>query len=878
MTGARHCRPASPDVPRPQPPAPGAPRPRAPGPGATAQEGRPPAAGSSRRAVLRAGALAGAFGGAALVAPAAARAGLRAAGLRAAALQAATSAPAPGDGPLPGGTAAAAAPAASPTAAPAAPPPPPATYGFGQGWLFGGPYVTGSTAPGYDDSAFAQVTLPHTVTPLSWADWDNASWEKVWIYRKHFDATGLAGGRVFADFDGVMTNATAVLNGTTVATHQGGYLPWPAELTRQLRPGPNVLAVVVDARWLPVPPSGAPAGAASIDFLQPGGIYRDVTLRVVPPVFLADVFARPTDVLTSGRSVRVQATIDAAVAAGTVTVTAALLDGAAELSAASTSVTITGPGTSVVPLTLSGFGPVTLWSPDTPRLYQVQVTLTVPGAPPHTVTVRTGFREAVFRPGGFTLNGEPLKIFGLNRHQLFPYLGMAAPARLQRRDAEILRNDLNCNMVRCSHYPQSPHFLDACDELGLMVWQEPPGWHYVGDAAWQRIVLANMADMVVRDRNRPSVIVWGARLNETASQPALYRKTREIAYRLDGSRPTSGAMSSYSTAGWAEDVFGYDDYHHAHGNAVLKPPLPGVPYLVSEAVGALDGPPTYIWTDPPSSLAVQALMHGQVHSIAGLDPRYAGLLGWAGIDYASYNAGDRIWHALKTPGVLDTFRIAKPGAALYRSQVDPGVRPVIAPAFWWDFGPGSPPRGPGRGAMIATNCDRLEIYAGGQHLATGIPDTARFGGLRYPPVFADLTVDGSTRPDLRIDGYVSGVPAATLHMSADTTLDSLALAIDDPVIEADGSDATWLTFRAVDAYGNHRPGVTGAVTLTLAGPADLIGGNPFPLGSYGGVGGAFVRSRPGRTGRAVVTASHPTLGRAAVPVTIAPPAAGRSFR
>jgi beta-galactosidase len=806
-----------------------------------AHDRAPAGAAASRRSVLRAGALAGVT----LITPSAARS--------------------PGR-------------LARRAAVPAAVPVPAASYEFNQGWLFGGAYTAGAADPGYDDSGFTQVTLPHTVTPLSWGDWDHTSWENVWIYRKHFDSSAARGGRVFADFDGVLTNATAVLNGVTVAAHQGGYLPWSAELTQHLVPGQNVLAVIVDARWLPVPPSGSPAGAASVDFLQPGGIYRDVTLRVVPAVFLADVFARPAAVLTGGRSVAVQATIDAAVVpAGPVTVTATLLDGTSQLAAASVTARISEPGTSVAQLSLAGIGPVTLWSPDTPKLYQVQVTLSVPGAPAHSVTVRTGFREAVFQPGGFFLNGERVKILGLNRHQLFPYTGMAAPARLQRRDAEILRHDLNCIMVRCSHYPQSPHFLDACDELGLMVWQEPPGWHYVGDSAWQQIVLANMRDLVVRDRNRPSVIVWGARLNETANQPALYPAARKLAYQLDGSRPTSGAMASYSTAGWAEDVFGYDDYHSTNGNATLKPPLPGLPYLVSEAVGALDGPHTYRWTDPGAVLAIQALMHAQVLSIAGLDPRYAGLLGWCGFDYASLNSGDRIWHTLKTPGVLDTFRVAKPGAAVYRSQVDPVLRPVIAPAFWWDFGPGSPPSGPGPGAMIATNCDQLEIYAGGQHLTTALPDTTRFGGLHYPPAFADLTVDGSTLPELHIDGYVSGQFATSLAMSADTTRDSLALTADDALIEADGSDATRLTLRAVDAYGNHRPQAAGTVTLTLSGPADLIGDNPFPFGAYGGTGGAFVRSRPGQVGLVTVVAEHPVLGQDSAQLSVIPPAAGRSF-
>ena len=105
---------------------------------------------------------------------------------------------------------------------------------------------------------------------------------------------------MFADFDGVMVNATVVLNGVTVAAHQGGYLPCSAELTGHLAPGDNVLAVVVDARWLDVPPDNPPGGTASVDYLQPGGIYRDVTLRVVPDVFIADVFAKPVNVLSRG--------------------------------------------------------------------------------------------------------------------------------------------------------------------------------------------------------------------------------------------------------------------------------------------------------------------------------------------------------------------------------------------------------------------------------------------------------------------------------------------------------------------------------------------------------------------------------------------------
>jgi beta-galactosidase len=738
-------------------------------------------------------------------------------------------------------------------------------YSWNQDWLFGA-FTDGAEEPGFDDSGLTPVTLPHTVTPLSWGDWDPARWQRVWIYRKHFTSPARRGWRMVAGFDGVMVNATVVLNGARIGTHTGGYLPWTAELTRHLSHGYNVLAVIVDSRWLPVPPDGSPAGAVSVDYLQPGGIYRDVTLSVVPEIFVSDVSARPDDVLTPGRSVNVEAVIDASPARrGAAGVRAELRDGSRVLAAASQALDIAGPGLTRASLRITGIGDVTLWSPQTPKLYTVAVTVEPPGGPPHTAQVRTGFRETAFTTEGFFLNGARLTLFGLNRHQLFPYLGLAAPARLQRRDAEILRQDLNCNMVRCSHYPQSPHFLDACDELGLMVWEEAPGWCYVSEAeAWQDIVVQNVTDMVVRDRNRPSVVVWGTRLNETASHPPLYERTRQVAAELDGSRQTTGAMSVYSTDGWAQDVFAFDDYQSLDGRALLKPPMPGLPYLVSEAVGTLDGPPTYRWIDSAAALSAQAMLHAEVHDITRSDPRYGGLLGWAGFDYASLNGGpERIWHTLKTPGVVDIFRVPKPGAAFYQSQVDPAVRPVIRPVFFWDSG------GPGPGAMIATNCDRLEIYVGGAHHATAYPDTETFGSLAYPPAFADLTVDGSGLPELRIDGYVGSSLAATARMSADSSADRLAMTADDESILADGTDATRVTFRAVDAYGNQRPRPGGQVSLSLAGPATLIGDNPFDFGTYGGVGGAFVRSEAGRAGLVTVTATHPTLGPATVRIRVA---------
>ena len=260
----------------------------------------------------------------------------------------------------------------------------------------------------------------------------------------------------------------------------------------------------------------------------------------------------------------------------------------------------------------------------------------------------------------------------------------------RRRDARILKHELNCNMVRCSHYPQSPHFLDACDELGIMVWEEPPGWGHMGDAAFQARVLRDVRDMVVRDRNRPSVVVWGTRLNETQNYPALYAQARQIAYACDGSRQTTGAVAFRTTAGWAEDVFSYDDYHLAGGEPDLLPPVPGVAYLISESVGALN--PAYRWFDPPPVLANQAFAHALAHDQAQSGIRYAGVLAWAGFDYYSAARNRKNWNALRTPGVIDTFRVPKPGAAIYQSQAAPATRAVIVPVFFWDSRSARPAR------------------------------------------------------------------------------------------------------------------------------------------------------------------------------------------
>jgi beta-galactosidase len=777
------------------------------------------------------------------------------------------------------------------------------TATLGTDWLFGGPWVSGSSDPGYDDSGFANVTVPHVVTPLSWNEWNPAAWQQLWIYRRHFDLPpSLAGLRVFADFQGVMTTVTPTFNGTQLTPHQGGYLPFGYELTSYLQATDNVLALEVDATWQQVPPDGNSNGAPAVDYLEPGGLYREVALQFVPQVFLADVWASPAQVLTSSPQVNVQATVDAAVVPSSpVAVTAVLQSGGHTLATASTTVPLSAAGQVTASVTLENFGSVQLWSPDSPALYDVVVTVTVGGQPVHEFTRQVGFREAVFTTDGFYLNGNVVKLFGLNRHQIFPYAGMAMPARAQQHDARLLKQ-LNCNMVRCSHYPQSPDFLDACDQLGIMVWEETPGWQYVGATAWQDLFLQNVHDMVIRDRSRPSVIIWGVQPNEAPRMETLYNTSKGIADQLDGTRPTSGTETAYNTTGWDQDVFAYDDYQSSDGNAELEPPLPGVPYLVTEAVGALDGAPYYRWFDTQAIQQQQAQMHAQVHNIAASQAGYCGLLAWCAIDYDSLNGN--IYQDLKWPGVVDTFRVPKPGAAFYLAQGNPAgpYGPVIEPSFYWDFGTTSPVTSLGATATIWSNCDTIRAYLNGTLTATLTPDTTDYPYLPYPPFQFDVSqIDGSDLPELRLDGYLGSKLALSRTFSAHPSGDRLDLIADDSELVADGSDATRIAFRAVDRFGAPRPYVSGDVTVTVHGPASWLGqvlnlpssarpglvqpgqqstvsvsvvNGGFPFAANGGVGGIYLRTMPGQPGEITVTVSHPTLGRASARiVATAPPPA-----
>ena len=677
--------------------------------------------------------------------------------------------------------------------------------------------------------------------------------------------------RAFLHFEAVMVGATPIINGHPLPAHLGGYLPFSYEITDLIK-DENELNVIVDSRWSNVPPQGSEDGAKRIDYLEPGGIHRSVNIAFVPRFFISDVYAKPVNVLQSNRKVDVTFTIDAGILPKSqLDLNIELKRHNSVIAKVKKPVRIMQKGLFTDKVSIDNLSDIELWDLDNPILYDVHLVLSFKSKPIHDFTTRIGFREATFKDDGFYLNGKLLKIFGLNRHEIFPYTGFAMPDRIMYNDALMIKKEFNCNMVRCSHYPQTPAFLNACDELGLLVWEEVPGWNYIGDETWKSLVLRDVKDMIIRDRNRPSIIVWGTRVNESPNEVELYKKTKALAKALDDSRPSSGTMTVHSTKNWEEDIFSFDDYHaDPVGSVGLSPAIKGVPYLFAEAVGQFNYAEgkgfncMYRRDALPKIQQYQAIYHAQAHNKAAGMEGVCGLIGWCAFEYSSLLNS---YKAIKNPGVADVFRIPKLGASFYQSQCSPALKQVIQPNFYWDFGQRSP-MGPGKNVAIFSNCDRLEIFVNDRHHSSLTPDRKNYANLKYPPFFVDLEIPSADHPELKINGYVGPNMVFSRQFSSNPKEDKFILEADDRELNGNIIDATRIVFYVADKYGSKRPYADGTVQFEIDGPATIIGDNPFDLKESGGAGAIWVKTNGQKSGAISVLATHSSLGERKVTIKL----------
>ena len=727
------------------------------------------------------------------------------------------------------------------------------TLPINRGWLYSPKVLDGGHEREFQDASMDRVVVPHTNIKLPWHSFDEQDYCFISLYRRHFKLPAEARGqRVFVDFEGVMTATKAWINGKPLGEYKGGYTPFSFELTPHLDyAGDNVLAIEVDSTERPdIPPFGD-----RIDYLTFGGLYREVALRIVPAVFIENMVARPKDVLSAPKLDIEYYLQTAEKSAHSVTIEASLLHDGQVVTTVKHEQKVSYDKDEPQRFTIAmpPLSGIQLWDLDHPQTYTARVRILKGGQVVDEQTRRFGFREATFTDHGFSLNGNIIKLRGLDRHQTFPFVGQAMPSRVQKRDAYILKRELNCNIVRTSHYPQSRHFLDACDDYGLLVLEEIPGWQHIGPLPWQDISVDNVSRMIRRDWNHPSIILWGVRINESRDNHDFYTRTNAMAHSLD-SRQTGG-IRYFQESEFLEDVFTMNDF----GWPLKAPNHPR--YLNTEFVGH-----TYPvkQTDDDQRQRELTIRHARVHDTLASNPQYAGGIGWCAFDYnthSDFGAGDRICYH----GVTDIWREPKPAAGFYKSQIAPEKEIVLEPAFHWASSDEATHL---QSVMVCSNCDHVKLYIVNKGDAKLIfenePDRAQFSHLKYAPFTFEMSKNNDYG-DLRIEGYLNGKLVATRNMSGLGVDQKFVLLPDDTELMADGADTTRVVIRVTDEFGNIRPYANDPIEFKLTGPAELIGDNPMSL--FGGRAALWVRASE-TPGTITLTGTHPRLGSQTVSFTI----------
>jgi len=701
-------------------------------------------------------------------------------------------------------------------------------------WLYSKQNLLNGEMANLDDSGFEQVSVPHANTILDrHLNIDVNDYRFISWYRRHFvlDAQ-YTGARVFIEFEGVATVADVYVNGQFVKQHKGAYTSFTYDITDFIKTNgqDNVLAVKVDSTRRPdVPPEGG-----SVDYALFGGIVRDVNMIITNPVYLADTFITTPDVNIQQAKVNTSSQItNTTSTTQSINLETQVRNADGEIIATG-SAAVSVPARTTVPVTYNTdlIANPHLWDIDDPYLYSTQVSLKVNGKLVDSKTLATGFRFFEFTQEGFYLNGRKLKLIGLNRHEQWPWIGRAIPNRLQARDADNLKYELGNNIVRLSHYPQDPAFIKRADEIGLMLIEELPGWQHIGDLAWQELAKFNLKEMILRDRNHPSIISWGVRINESWDSHNFYTATNAIAQELDPTRPTHGVRTNENPDGeYLENGFyGYNDYNCWDGSTYIKSPR-DVPWLITET--------NCFWrTVLPNSSDSEWVTHmkefARIHEAVNINPNILGSIGWSYVDYnteVDYNNTNKVFYS----GVYDLFRMPRFSAAFYGSQKDPAIYGAMVKiaSFWTQNSPTN--------VTIASNAEEVELFINDQSLGREPP--VIYPGLNYPLFEFSVPFQAGI---LKAVAYINGQQVASDTVNTPGIAVALELAPDFTSVQADGSDLTSVTVRAVDANGNWVPYAANSVSFEVTGAGRFIGENPINLEN--GRASLFVQSKFKQTG------------------------------
>ena len=548
------------------------------------------------------------------------------------------------------------------------------------------------------------VDIPHTVKEIPKNYFDQSLTEGVFTYQKAFDYSLKNHRRLFVTFEGVMSKATVYLNGKELSHHVGGYTRFKVELTEALKES-NLLTVRVDSHES----SDHPPFGNVIDYLTYGGIYREVSLIETGP----DLFEH---VLIDGDQTTLNIRAKLNKHSNETQCRFEIYDEQDKLYTLNEEIRDDT-------LAIQTSHNLTLWDIDNPKRYTLKGFIN----DQFVYETKFGIRTISVDRDNFYLNGKKVFLRGLNRHQSYPYVGYAMPASAQKKDADILKYELGVNIVRSSHYPPSRHFLDRCDEIGLLVFTELPGWQHIGDETWKTHALSDLKSLVIDDYNHPSIVIIGTRINESSDDHDFYTKTRDLVKSIDQSRPTGG-VRFFGKSELLEDIYTVNDFVHRGDNEGLTPKKKMTkeqhPYLITEYNGHMF--PTKSFDDETKRVN-HALRHFKVLDDAYRMQGVMGAIGWCMNDYNThkeFGSNDHICYH----GVLDMNRNSKYAAAVYASHGDKPYMNVLSMMHI-----GERPAGALKEVVIATNCEKVEVLKNGKWIGTHYP-SKRYKHLPHPPI------------------------------------------------------------------------------------------------------------------------------------------------
>lgn len=770
----------------------------------------------------------------------------------------------------------------------------------------------------YDVSKLEKVRIPHTFRELPFHYFDESLYQMEGGYRKHFVAdASWKGQKVFITFEGSAHDTEVFLDGKLIGAHHCGYTGFSIEISKELHyDKENILVVRVDSReTLNIPPFGD-----ALDYMSYGGIYRDVYLELKPPAHIKDLFLKPEVPIDPATPIKLITEIESELDLGLQMNSMKLRQyyrkkPEQEFSFLGEKNITKDAHKNIVNTTLSFFiNSVDLWSPETPVLYEIMTQLVGDDEVCDEFIVYTGFRNAEFRKDGFYLNGHKRKLLGLNRHQSYPYVGYAMPDSMQIMDANIMKYELGLNAVRTSHYPQSHAFINRCDEIGLLVFMEIPGWQYIGDETWKNQAIKNTQDMVKQYRNHTSIILWGVRINESKDDDKFYKRTNEAAKRFDNTRATAG-VRAHKNSSLLEDVYTYNDFVHTGRNQGCQKKEHVTsdcekPYLVSEYNGHMY--PTKAF-DSGKHRTEHAIRHATVINAIQEQTNIGGGFGWCFSDYNThkdFGSGDRICYH----GVLDMFRNSKLAADVYAAQQD--EFPVLTVTSSLDIG--EQPAGIYGKEWVITNADEVRMYKNNRLIKCFKKESSPFKSMKHGPILLDDFVGkqidialgmktgqkklvsrllndiarygisgvpktsyltmimlmivyrmklsdiselygqyignwGGIANKYRFDAVKNGNVVKSIKKAPMNTIQLDIRVSHRNLIETHSYDVAAIRIRAVDENGNLLSFFHGALKFELEGPLKLIG--PSVVSLQGGMGGTYVKTT-GVPGEAILRISN----------------------